>query len=93
MARRKTIPVPEAEWVTVTTLVSFNGLYAGDRARAEYDDRVKGWERAGLVKVERDGESQAGPGTADQDDSGGVTAGAGDGSPSGDEPGEGVGAG
>ena len=91
MARKRT--VPEDEWVTITVLVSFNGMYAGDRARCVYDDVTKGWERAGLIRVEHDGASEARPGAVESDDQGSFKIGAGDDGPAGDEPGQGFGAG
>ena len=86
----------------MTVLVSFNGLYAGDTAETEYDGLVKGWENAGLIRVDKpDAPKKAGsrgtrktrPRTAQPNDQGSVTQGAGDGGPASGEPGEGFGAG
>lgn len=51
MSRRPRAPrAPET--VRLTVLVAFNGMYQGDSADVAYDETVKGWERAGLVRVE-----------------------------------------
>jgi hypothetical protein len=86
----------------MTVLISFNGMYVGDTADVEYTERVMAWESMGLVttapvapqpKRERRGKSQARPGSAEPSVAGGKTLGAGDSGPSGDEQGEGFGAG
>lgn len=58
--------------VRLTVRTSFNGLYKGDTAVVQYDDRVRGWVAAGLVSVERvtDAPSEAEPGGAEPDDQG-----------------------
>lgn len=67
MARRRKTPR-----VRLTVRTSFNGLYKGDTATVAYDDKVRGWEAAGLVTVERvtDAPSAAEPGSAEPDDQG-----------------------
>lgn len=88
MARKKPVQV---NVVGIRVLVSFNGMYAGDTAVVPVSQRVQGWINAGLVVS--DGESQAGPGAADPNDSGSVALGAGDDSPAGDEQSQGFGSG
>jgi hypothetical protein len=87
--------------VRMTVLIPFNGMYAKDTADVEYDAQVKGWEAKGLVRVaksdlpkrERRGTGKARQGTAEPSAARRKTIRAGDSSPSGDEPGEGFGAG
>ena len=76
----------------VRALVSFNEVRKGDVAELEVDARVRAWVAAGLVEV-LDGETAAGPGTADAPVARRRAKRAGNGSPSGDEQGEGFGAG
>lgn len=98
MARKKAEPnIPDVDFVRVTVLVAFNGMYAGDSSVVELpNETVVGWERAGLVRLERlfdDGARSTGQSTAQQDDPGSLAFGAGDSGASGDEPSQGFGAG
>jgi hypothetical protein len=93
VSRKKTVKSADA-MATVTVLISFNGLYRGDVVRTEYDAKVQGWERAGLIRSELDdAASEAGPGSAEPDDSGSVAQRTGDSGQGGHEPGQGFGSG
>lgn len=87
MGRRKTL-----ETIHVRVLISFGDVKAGDIAHLERTPRVQGWIDAGLVEV-LDGESEAGPGSADPDDREGLESGTADSVPAGGEQSEGFGAG
>lgn len=90
MSSRKSAPTAR-----VTVLVSFNGLYRGDVVTAAYDDVIRGWERAGLVKAEVIGSAKgaARQGGAEPDDPGSEPGRTGAARPKGDESGEGTGTG
>jgi hypothetical protein len=92
MARKKTSPVPRAR---ITVLISFNGMYKGDTAVADYDDTVCAWDSMGLVRAEMidGGKSPARPSSVEQDDPGRVAPGTGSSVPAGGEQGEDPGAG
>lgn len=49
---RKTKETPVPEMIRVTVLVAFNGMYAGDVGYVLDGEMLRGWERAGLVRVE-----------------------------------------
>lgn len=80
--------------VRVTALISFDGVYAGDSSTVPDSPRVRGWESAGLVKVESiDGTYPSGPGAAEPNHPGGGAPGTEDIGTAGAEPGEGSGTG
>lgn len=76
---------------TVTVLISFNGMYAGDVSEdIEIDATVEGWARAGLVRIggTSGGKTQSRPRSARKNDSGGSKASAPEPGPAGAEPGQ-----
>ena len=82
----------KAETVRLRIRTSFNNMYEGDEADVVMNDRIRGWIEAGVAEV-MDGQDQAGPGGAEQDDHQRVPDGAARGSKAGRESGQSFGAG
>lgn len=66
---RKKIHREEPARLRIRVRVSFNGMYKGDEATVEDNDRVRGWIAAHYVEEIR-GEGETGPGGSDESDSG-----------------------
>ena len=86
MARRKSLT--KSQLVTVRVTRSFGSLYRGEQFATERDEKTQGFIRAGLLREVNDGQSQAGPGVADEDVQRSEPAGTEGGGTAGGEPGE-----